>query len=149
MGLFGIKTRKEKLAEAEAARKEKELIEEIKHWDRRKCQEALKNKSKYSSKVRRAIEDRERDLFLDARANAKQNKIYDLQRQISAKEAEIRRIENDKSIHWNNSYSDGYRLGYADLTGQINSQKSEVQRLRNEISRLKCQIRDLENNPFI
>lgn len=149
MGLFGFKTRKEKLAEAEAARKEKELIEEIKHWDRKECREALKNKSKYSYKVISAIKERETKLFLEAKDNAKQNKIYDLQRQISAKEAEIRRIENDKSIHWNNSYSDGYRLGYADLTGQINSQRSEVQRLRNEISRLKCEIRDLENNPFI
>ena len=149
MGLFGIKSRKEKLAEAEEAREEKELIEEIMDWDRRKCKEALKNKSKYTYNVICAIKERERDLFLDSKDNAKQNKIYDLQRQISEKEEEIRSIENDKSIHWDNSYSNGYRLGSADLTGQINSKKSEVQRLRNEIASLRRQIRDLENNPFI
>ena len=149
MGWFGIKTRKEKLAEAEKARKEKELIEEIQHWDRKECKEALKKKSEYSYNVRRAIEKRETELSLGARANAKQSKIADLERQIRAKEAEISRIENDKSIRWNNSYSNGYRLGTADLTGQIAEDKGRISMLRREISNLRCQIRDLENNPFI
>ena len=149
MGLFGIKTRKEKQREAaEKAREIAKLLEEVETWDRKKC-EKEKNNSKYPSEVRRAIDKRATKLFLEMKDNNKRNKIYALEQQFRAKEAEISRIENDKSIRWNNSYSNGYRLGTADLTGQIAEDKGRISMLRREISNLRCQIRDLENNPFI
>lgn len=140
MGLFGIKTRKEKLAEAQAARKEQQLIEEIQDWDFKQCKEALK-KGGYSYEVHLAIEKRATKLERAGRERNIDNKIASLTSQIRAKEARISQLEN-APLKWENV---GYGMKTANITEQYDNNKSEIRRLQREISDLKRQINRLED----
>ena len=93
MGLFGIKTKKEKAAEAEKAKKaaeEEALIADIKYWPREQCKRELKaiedGKRDYSYSVRSAIKSRHTHLCIEAGEDAKRRE-YD--RKIAAQEKEI------------------------------------------------------------
>ena len=140
MGLFGFKTRKEKLAEAEAARKEEQLIEEIQDWDFKQCKEALKKKGEYSYAVRSAIQKRATKLELAGRERNIDNQIAKCESQIRAKEARISQLEK-APLKCNNV---GYGMKTANLTEQYNDNQSEIRRLQREISELRRQINRLE-----
>ena len=98
MGIFGIKTRKEKQAEAERLRKakdESELLGSIKYWSHAKCYDELEayekgNRPNYSWKVIEAIKKQKQK---EATESMNHRKRLDLDKKIAAKKAEIERLK--------------------------------------------------------
>ena len=141
MGLFGIKTRKEKQAEAEkanTAKVESELLESIDYWPHEKCYDELKayengQRSNYSRRVIEKIRNRKQKL---AREIGDHNKRRDLDKKIAAKEAEIKRLKERDP--WTYSVGGGMYMKFRS-TENDKRMAEEVQLAERELARLKMQ----------
>ena len=139
MGLFGIKTKKEKAAEERArkAAEDQELIDDIKYWTREMCKrelDAIKaGKKEYSYSVKSAISSRHTELCI-ADGEAAKRREYD--RKIAAQEKEISTLKGRSP--WTVAGGAGgwvaTRSTESDKKyyGEINRAEQELRRLQRE-----------------
>lgn len=140
MGLFGIKTRKEKQAEAERLRKaknESDLLESIEYWSYEKCYDELKayesGRRDFSRRVVEKIKNKKSQL---ARERGEHNRRRELDRKIAAKEAEIERLKARDP--WTYTAGGGMYMKFrstqtdAAMAAEVKSAERELARLRME-----------------
>lgn len=149
MGLFGIKTKKEKAAEAAAAKakqeaRDKEMIEGIRYWDYDMCAKAIKDAEAgtrtYSRKVLEAIKNRK---YEAARENAEWRERRELDKKIEAQEKEVSRLKGRSP--WQVTGGAG---GYFAVRSTDNDKRmqEEVDRAEAEVRKLKKQRENVGKN---
>ena len=139
MGIFGIKTRKEKEAEAaklRAAKREEEILESIEYWDSYKCRQELEayekgQRSHFTYKIVSAIKNKRSQLGYEAGLRYKRS---ELDKKIAAKQAEIERLRNRDP--WTYSGGDGYHFRFRS-TENDKRMASEVSLAERELARLQ------------
>ena len=138
MGLFGIKTRREKEAEARAQRekKDKALIGEIKHWLRETCKRELDaieaGRRDYSYSVRYEIEKRYKQCCYEDGLAARRREA---DRRIESQRKEVDRLKG-RSI-WDGPYGGAGGWIATTSTTKIERMRAETESAERELRRLQ------------